>query len=320
MKKINLYSFHKNIALYRFDHNNTLSLIETLSRDFEVIHHNYDGSDNFTFHGVHINHGSILIFEYDDTKLFKVYDFGDHPGLTVKLSKLTNFSGAVVGQYNSKYWDSIIPDNEIRNNIVAGIYPESVWQLGVLNYEQISDIRKQIKLNSKLYWRGSLYNQGVPQNYLGIRKSVELLPNILSVDELFYGNYPISFNDYISEAISYKLALSIGGGGGAFCGDFCFRDIEMFALGIPLIRPKYIVEAADPLIPDYHYISVDTEFDDDYRYKNHEKLAHDIALTYKRVINDDLLLQTVSNNAREWYLRNLSYPNITNHIIRLLSL
>ena len=320
MKKLNFYSFHRNIQTHRFDHNNTISLIESLSNDFEVVHYDYDGSDNFIFHDVHINHGSILIFEYDDTKLFKVYDFGDHPGLTVKLSKLTNFAGAVIGQYNSKYWDSIISDSKIRKTIVAGIYPESVWQLGVLNYEQICDTRNQIKLDSRLYWRGSLYNHGVPENYLGIRKSIELLPTILSETELFYGNYPIPFIEYISEAVSFKLALSIGGGGGAFCGDFCFRDIEMFALGIPLIRPKYIVEAADPLIPDYHYISVDTEFDNDYRYKNHEKLAHDISETYKRVINDDSLLQTISNNAHEWYLRNLSYPNITNHIIRLLSL
>jgi hypothetical protein len=94
----------------------------------------------------------------------------------------------------------------------------------------------------------------------------------------------------------------------------------MFGLGIPLIRPTYIVETNDPLIPNFHYIAVDTEFDAEFRYKNHEQLSIDIKNRYLEVINDNELLNFVTTNARDWYIKNLSSPNITTNIIELLNL
>ena len=119
MRKLNIYSFHRNIQPHRFDYNNTISLINSLSKNFEIVHHDLDGNDNFYFNNILINHGSILIFEYDDTKKFKIYDFGDHPYLTVKLCKDPNFNGAVIGQYNSYFWDKIVTNSKIRQLIKA---------------------------------------------------------------------------------------------------------------------------------------------------------------------------------------------------------
>jgi hypothetical protein len=124
----------------------------------------------------------------------------------------------------------------------------------------------------------------------------------------------------IQEALNFKLVLSIGGGGGAVCGDFCLRDIEMFGLGIPVIRPRYIVETTDPLIPDIHYISVDAEFDSNYRYANHEKLSQQIAKRYLEVIENSNMLAEVAANAKEWYTRNLGEANITTNLIEALGL
>lgn len=319
MRKLNFYSFHKGIAEHRFDHNNSIALQNALSTQFNVIRYELIGDGSFIFHDVSINHGSILIFEYDDTKEFKIYDFGDHPSLTALLCTKTKFAGAVVGQYNPQYWDKICTSTEIRKSIVAGPYPDTVWQLGI-NYDAVQEFRKSQQLDTRLYWRGSLYNHGVDSRYLGVRKALELLPNYLTDSELHFGAGPLPFEHYLQESFHYELALSIGGGGGAVCGDLCFRDIEMFGLGIPLIRPKYITETSSPLIPDFHYISVDTEFDNEFRYANPELLAQKIAYKYKLVINDSDLLNHISLNARQWYLDNISYPNITNNIIKLLNL
>lgn len=320
MKKLNIYSFHKGIAGYRFDYNNTISLINSLSEKFEITHYDLNGSDNFTFNGIQIDHGSILIFEYDDTKKFKIYDFGDHPYLVTKLYTHSNFNGAIIGQYNPYFWDRIISNLELRKKIKAGLYPESVWDLGLNNFDQTQEYRKSINLDSRLYWRGSLYNHGVPSNYLGVRKAIELLPSKLDNNKLHFGNNPIPFENYISEAIHFKLVLSIGGGGGAICGDLCFRDLDMFGLGIPLIRPKYITEVSDPLIPDYHYISVETEFTPEFKYKNPEILTDNIIKRYLEVIDNDDYLKQISFNARQWYIKNISSLNITNNLIKLLEL
>jgi hypothetical protein len=165
-----------------------------------------------------------------------------------------------------------------------------------------------------------LYNQGVDARYLGVRKALELLPNYLTTNELHFGSTPIPFEQYLQESFQFKLAFSIGGGGGALCGDLCFRDIEMFGLGIPLMRPTLITQASDPLIPNFHYIAVDAEFDAEYRYKNHEVLSKNIADRYREVINDIELLNFVKNNAKNWYENTISYPKITYNILNALNL
>lgn len=318
-RRINLYSFHKGIASHRFDHNNSIALEQELGNLYDVQRFEYSGSGEYVFQGIAITHGSILIFEYDDTKEFKVYDFGDNPQLAVKLSKLPTFQGAVVGQYNPHYWNSAV-DESIRHTITGGVYPETVWQFGELNHQAVQEYRNSVQLDSRLHWRGSLYNAGVSQEYLGVRKSIEMLPNYLTPQQLNMQGSPVQFDYYIQEALNFKLVLSIGGGGGAVCGDFCLRDIEMFGLGIPLIRPKYITEAPDPLIPDVHYIAVDAEFDSTYRYANHEKLSQQIAKRYLEVIENSSILAEVATNAKEWYTRNLAEPTITANLIKALQL
>jgi len=319
MRKLNFYSYHKGIAAYRFDHNNSNALEKSLSKNFQVKRFEYRGNGEHVHQGVPITHGSILIFEYDDTKEFKVFDFGDSPHLTEKLAKLSTFKGAVVGQYNPHYWNDVV-DSSIRQTITGGVYPETIWQFGELNYQSIQDYRNSIELDSRLHWRGSLYNARVPSEYLGVRRCIEMLPNNLTQQQLNMQESPIPFYQYIREAINFKLVLSIGGGGGATCGDFCLRDIEMFGLGVPLIRPTYIVETTDPLVPNVHYIAVDTEFDSMYRYANHEKLSQQIAKRYLEVIENNSMLVEVAANAKKWYTRNLREANITKNLIKALKL
>lgn len=317
--KIAVYSFHKGITENRFDHNNTIALCNELSaKGYEVVRYEYSGSDRFVYQGVTIDQGSILIFEDVEHGTFRTYDFGDHPSLTVQLSKSPKFVGAVIGQYNPAYWDTIV-SSSIRPYVVGGPYPDTVWQLGS-NYDAVQQYRTETTLNRRLYWRGSLYTTGVDARYLGVRRALELLPNHLTPAELYFGSGPIPFDQYLQEAFQFRLAFSIGGGGGALCGDLCFRDIEMFGLGIPLMRPKLVVENSEPLIPNFHYVAVDAEFDSEYRYSNPEELSQHIAQRYREVIDDVEFLEFVKNNAKNWYENNISYPKITYNIIKLLGL
>lgn len=321
MRQINLYSFHRGIDSFRFDAHNTKALIDSLKSKYKIVWQDKNGSDQFRYLNdcdVLINQGSILIFEFDDTKEFKTFDFGDSPSLTVELSRSSKFIGAAIGQYNSKLWDEIISDPIIRKNVKPSIYPESCWNLGIENFEQIRDYRNEIELDKRLYWRGSTYKDHPNPNYNGVREAIEQIH--LNLEQFYFGNYPVPFDNYIQESIQFKLALGFGGGGGYTCGDFCFRDIEMYGLGIPTIRPKFITETADPLIPNVHYISVDCEFDEKFRYKNHQKLAHDIIQRYKEVIDDDAFLNDIVINARNWYIENISSKNVTNKILESLCL
>ena len=320
MKKLNLYTFHRGIANHRFDAHNTNEIKKILSKKYEVNHYDLNGGDSFRYKNdcdVLINQGSIVIFEFDDTKKFKTFDFGDAPTLTVQLSKSKNFIGAAIGQYNQQLWDQIIENKELLDKIKPSVYPESCWNFGIENYETIKEYRNSIELDKRLYWRGSIYRNPNMVEF-NRRLSIQILNSKL--DSFYFGDSPLLFDDYIQEAIQFKLALCFGVGGGYVCGDFCFRDIEMYGMGIPTIRPKYAVQSSDELIPDFHYISVDCEFDQTYRYKNPELLADKIIERYNQVINDDDYLKFISNNARDWYIKNASGPNITNKIIDTLEL
>jgi len=321
MRKLNLYTFHRGIAEHRFDAQNTLHLLEELKTRYDLSWFDLNGEDKFIYKNdceVLVNQGSVLIFEFEDDKKFKTFDFGDAPTTTIELSKSKNFIGSAIGQYNKSLWDSIVKNEEVRKQIKPSVYPESCWNLGTDNYEQVQRYRTAIELDKRLYWRGSVYTNMENINYNNTRLTIEFLKDKLG--SFHYGNYPVHFENYISESIEFKLALCFGGGGGYSCGDFCFRDIEMYGLGIPTIRPRYVVESDDPLLPNVHYISVDCEFDDVFKYKNQDVLADKIIKRYNEVIDDDVFLDCIRENAREWYLRNSSGPNITNKIINILGL
>lgn len=317
-RKLNVYSFVRNIPTNRFDYYNIRELIPRLNQTYDVMWHDLDGEDKFIFNNVLIDQGSIIIFEFDDTKEFKTFDFGDAPSVTVKLSSSSKFIGAAIGQYNKQLWDDVITNPEVRTNIVASVYPETCWNMGLLNYDDVQAFRSSIELNTNLHWRGSIYKDATRPEYNNVRYAIELLATKLP--ELHFGNYPVMYDNYLQESMLYKLVLGFGGGGGYTCGDFCLRDIEMFGLGIPMLRPTYVVETKNPLIPNVHYIAVDAEFDDKFKYSNPEKLSDDIKKRYYEVINDSDFLQEVSNNAREWYLENATGPRITELIHTCLNL
>lgn len=320
MRTINLYSFHRNLVPHRFDNHNTRYLILQLEKNYQVNWINLDGVDRFHYcndSDLLIDQGSILIFEFDDTKEFKTFDFGDAPTLTVELSKSINFRGAAIGQYNSKLWDETIKDPQLREKVKPCVYPESHWHFGLENYDSVKKFRESFNLNKNLYWRGSIYKDPNRVEF-NRRIAIEFIAGKLK--EFHFGNNPLPFDRYIHEAIQYKLALCFGVGGGYCCGDFCLRDIELYGLGIPTIRPIYAAKTEDPLIPGVHYIGVDCEFTEDFRYKEPDKLANDIVSKYKEVIEDDDLLNQISINARKWYIDNITYPNITNRIIKSLEL
>lgn len=320
MRTLNVYTFHRNIPSHRFDEHNTRYIISELKNKYQVNWKSLDGIDRFRYindSDVLIDQGSITIFEFDDTKEFKTFDFGDAPTLTVKLSKSKNFRGAAIGQYNSKLWDETVPDIKLRKHIKPCVYPESCWHFGLENYDVVKQFRDSIELNTNLYWRGSIYKDPNKVEF-NRRLSIEYISRKLK--EFHFGNHPVPFDYYIQEAIQYKLALCFGVGGGYSCGDFCLRDIELYGLGIPTIRPIYAAQTEDPLIPGIHYIGVDCEFTSDFEYKEAEKLADRIISTYKQVIKDNDLLDVISTNARKWYIDNVTYPNVTKKIINALEL
>lgn len=134
-------------------------------------------------------------------------------------------------------------------------------------------------------------------------------------------NYIGDQDKYFSNLIKYKAALSISG-----IGELCYRDIECMAVGIPIIRFQYQTDLYEPLIPNYHYISVDY----DKTIPKHNEIYTDrlgnythssqIENRFKEVKDDLDFLNFISNNARKYYEDNLTSPNRVNKTLKILGL
>jgi hypothetical protein len=120
---------------------------------------------------------------------------------------------------------------------------------------------------------------------------------------------------YFEDLITHKLALSVDGR-----GEFCYRDVECFGIGIPIIRFEYVSKFNSPLIPNYHYISIPRPDDMDlYRLgnENHAKLLEE---RYYEVINDNEFLEFISKNAKQYYDDNFSLEKKIKNTFNLLNL
>jgi len=158
--------------------------------------------------------------------------------------------------------------------------------------------------NKKLYFRGNINSRPVLQYFS---------PNLLT-DTNLIGKTP---EDYFDELIKYHVGLAVGG-----VAEFCYREVEYMAIGMPFIRFVYNNRLKVPLIPNVHYIAIDRPTDlpenkDRLGLKKHVEL---IEKRYLEVVDDKQFLQFISKNAREYYTKYIRYPNDVNLAIEYLGI
>jgi hypothetical protein len=144
-------------------------------------------------------------------------------------------------------------------------------------------------------------------------------PSILIIDKNIHDNN-LSYQKYLQELSQYRCALSLPGG-----TEICNRDIECFAVGVPVLRPFLNVCYPDPLIPNYHYISFYTDckyWDGNPSYLDLENgefiryLEH-----YWNIVKHNIeYLNFVGNNARDWFVKNCTLKNNISYILSQINL
>ena len=283
-------------------------LIQELHNIFDVLESRYYKYANQTYYpalllsedtSINMLECEMIIENYD-TKEIKILSVSDDlTSAILNLQNSTYLSQVLVSQFHRQKILSHVHDINNHKKYNPWIYfPQNHY-----DYDQYYQYRlQQNNLIDKFYFRGtSLESRSIIQNFDG---------------SLFEGGSPIGgFDTYAKDLLKHKMAFSIAGR-----GEFCYRDIECMAMGIPLIRFKYHSEMEPALIPDYHYISIDRPegniFDSQLR-SEHAGLIQDKFLQIK----DDIeLLNFVTTNARNYYVDNISGLNGVNHTVKLLDL
>lgn len=199
--------------------------------------------------------------------------------------------------YLVSYWDNAAslmtsyhdwdPENCVGLITSSGVYnnldhiPFSYTCYGT-NFENLSleNIVKKIeeKPNSELKFRGYLYG--------------ERLSMSTYYPEIFLNHIGFDSNFYFQELNNSKICLSLNG-----VGEICNRDMEILSVGSVLLRPELTQVFHDPLIPDFHYLSVQKV--------NDPKEQIDLLIKkYKENIDNLDFLNYIGSNGYNWFKQN----------------
>jgi hypothetical protein len=236
-------------------------------------------------------------FDTEETYVFSVSD--DLTPTSLDLQSESNLKKVFISQFiRDKVNHHVRP--EFREKYFPWIYfPSNEYDLDFY-YQK----RKSVKdFNQKLYFRGDT--------------STRPILNFFDT-EILYGGKPIGgFETYVNEMINFGVALSTAGR-----GEICYRDIECMALGIPFLRFEYTSEFLEPMIPNYHYVSVERPEDlKDWMNLDRNGLEYHAKMIEKRFLeirDDKTFLEFISKNARKYYEDFLSPKSSIENTIKLL--
>lgn len=241
----------------------------------------------------------MIIEDYDteETYVFSVSD--DLTPTSLDLQSEDNLKKVFISQFiREKVYHHVKP--EFREKYFPWIYfPSNEY-----NLEYYFQKRKSIQgFTNKLYFRGDTSTRPILKYF---------------ESEILHGGRPIGgFESYVEELINFEIALSTAGR-----GEICYRDVECMALGIPILRFEYTSEFLEPLIANYHYISVERPEDlKDWMNLDRNGSEHHAKMIEKRfseVKNDKPFLEFISKNARKYYEDFLSPKSSIENTIKLL--
>ena len=159
--------------------------------------------------------------------------------------------------------------------------------------KSVSEYIGRKRIGDRLFFRGNITSKDKRRIRL---KIIPMLNDILIPG----WNETIDQLTYVKEMAESKIILAVPGN-----SNFCHREIEGFGLGVPVLMPKLLNSYYNQLIPDYHYVSVDINWELD----KPQAIAEAIRLRFLAVKNDDDFLNFVALNGLNWYKHNVLTPS-----------
>ena len=236
-----------------------------------------------------------LLIEDTENNTFKGITFADSPYKLLPFFKSRNNPNDIllISQYNEEEVKSSQYQCKIKKSIYIASSPN-------IDLDYYHNKRKEIKeYKDKFYFRGVT------------RGTISLLQS----SPYFEGGKSINALDYFDDVINYKIGLSVPG-----VGEFCYRDIEYMGIGIPMMKFQYTNELYYPLIPNYHYISIDRIGNMIEERNGTPEHTEAYIKRFLEVKDDKEFLNFISTNARNYYEKYL-HPSVRlNTIINLLEI
>jgi hypothetical protein len=241
-----------------------------------------------------------LIIYNKDTEKFFVHSWYDYANATVewcvrnqlnivKFSAVSNIDQTLIDKYSF---------------VQPSVYCLENWS----DHDKIKEIKitNQDKIK-KIYFAG--LDHGIRQNILNRLKNYDIF-NIFTKSQKVKPK-----EEYYNELSKHLYGLSLNG-----AANICYRDIEIFGLGVLNLRDSLYSKTFNPLESNVHYINfIDNQFiqnilqnyDIDEQIKEKTQLLEDILTSQK--------YQEIIENAYTWYATNCLPDSQFNIISSFLS-
>jgi len=226
-----------------------------------------------------------------------------------KMVQLLCSSGLNKEEYDNFF--SRNPPDATPINYEQVVTPFTYFPYTIRAARIIEDIilkRNRNSLKDIMVFRGALYNE-----------RLFLKENLKEHNDIIIDSIQESYKDapeYLNEHLENLCALSING-----AAEICNRDIELFGLGMPVIRTELNLEFYNRLIPDYHYISAGKcIFRCGTTFMDNNELKNNIIEKFNFYKNNKEQCLFIGENARRWYLENCTINSMTSLFQKLIKL
>jgi hypothetical protein len=260
-----------------------------------------------------LNNQYILISFWDDWKYHFYHSVGWQPHNMKKFYYCGSFNFVDYFSFKEKNKNNkqvSYPENiqETYKSFFYGPYFDS-------HYDELDNIyhKRQQKNNliDKIKFRGFMWDHRL--------KMTDQLPqeDFLIIDKN-KNDQSIDYLVFLEELSEYKCTLSLPGN-----TNICNRDMECFAIGVPILRPSFDNILSDPLWADFHYLSFyhsPKYWDGHCWYYSYSDFQNHLIDYWNRIKNNNELLNFISNNAYLWFKKNSSADHNIDYILSSLSL
>lgn len=260
---------------------------------------NQSGYNTYDVFGdsISFNLNNILIGNEDTKKILMFTTFFDLRQLCGRSCNIP--SENLVGIYSGHYDEKII-DRDCGN--IKHLLKPWLFRPWRSNDMLIEDCYQPE--NNNIYFRGLF----IP----GIRDVITSINDISSPGVDIKG---VKEKDYQTKLPKARVGFSVSG-----IRDMCNRDVELWAAGIPFIRPRFTSKLMID-IPDDVYIPVDWE--PNYNAltpipADKEKLAADIINKFNEVKDDHEYLNQIGQNGYEFYKQHFTMEKIIQNSYNIL--
>jgi len=243
------------------------------------------------------------VIENLDTQKFVVLTFTEYFNSFVvhylRSDMCQKLLSAHYSHHNMYYWLK-------RDNLLHKFNNVSPWFFGMFEHFDVDHYRNVRThtdvLNPTLFYKGSGQ---------GYREVVNILHERQIVDRS-----SVPFHTYLDQLATTKLALSYYMDLDKYStpydhpGEFCYRDMEYVALGVPFMRIEYTDAVYNGFVPNYHYATIKREHAyTAYANGGNIAVADLIQEKYGEFIQDDDLLNFISFNSKTWFDTYARWPN-----------